>query len=49
MAIKNRIFWTAMLVLWTFATQAQVVTNAARYTQPGVDVLNYNFSLTLSD
>ena len=38
-----------MLVLWTFATQAQVVTNAARYTQPGVDVLNYNFTLTLSD
>ncbi|GAB3644007.1 M1 family metallopeptidase [Spirosoma arcticum] len=49
MTIRKKGFWTALLALWAFVTQAQVVTNAARYTQPGVDVLNYNFSLTLSD
>jgi aminopeptidase N len=40
---------TALLVLLVSVTRGQVVTNAARYTQPGVDVLNYNFSLTISD
>ena len=46
---KNNEFLTALLILLSVASQAQVVTNAARYTQPGVDVLNYDFSLTLSD
>lgn len=31
------------------AAPAQLPNRMARYTQPGVDVLNYNFSLTLSD
>ncbi len=46
--IKNQ-FWTILLVLSGVAANAQVVTNADRYTQPGVDVLNYDFSITLSD
>jgi aminopeptidase N len=41
--------WTALLILLVHLAQGQVVTNAARYTQPGVDVLNYDFSLTISD
>jgi len=45
---KNR-FWTILLVLCGIAANAQPVTNANRYTQPGVDVLNYDFALTLSD
>lgn len=49
MEIRGKRFWTAVLVLWGFLTQAQPVTNTTRYTQPGVDVLNYNFVLTLSD
>lgn len=46
---RSKGFWTAVLVLSVFLAQAQSVTNSARYTQPGVDVLNYNFVLTLSD
>ncbi|WP_080237254.1 M1 family metallopeptidase [Spirosoma rigui] len=41
--------WTALLVLLVSVVRGQAVSNAARYTQPGVDVLNYNFSLTISD
>ena len=49
MKIRNRRFLAALLVLWAFGARAQTVTNAVRYTQPGVDVLNYDFALTLSD
>ncbi len=43
-------FLLGMLALLTAATaQAQLPSNATRYTQPGVDVQNYAFSLTLSD
>ncbi len=47
-SIKNQ-FWALLLVLVGSTVQAQSVTNADRYTQPGVDVLNYDFALTLSD
>ena len=40
---------SALLIFIVSVVQAQVPSNAARYTQPGVDVLNYAFSLTLSD
>ena len=49
MKIRDRRFLAALLILWAFGVQAQTVTNAARYTQPGVDVLNYDFALILSD
>ena len=45
--IKNQLW--AILLLSGFTANAQLVTNADRYTQPGVDVLNYDFSITLSD
>ena len=39
----------ALFVLAATVVNAQVPSNVARYTQPGVDVQNYAFSLTLSD
>ncbi|RYF60631.1 MAG: M1 family peptidase, partial [Cytophagaceae bacterium] len=39
----------ALLVLFTGMAHAQLPGYAARYTQPGVDVQHYAFSLTLSD
>ncbi|MGF7215853.1 aminopeptidase N [Spirosoma lacussanchae] len=42
-------FWTALLLIPALLSHGQAVTSAARYTQPGVDVVHYNFSLTLSD
>ncbi|RYC67357.1 M1 family metallopeptidase [Spirosoma sordidisoli] len=41
--------WTALLLIPALLSHGQAVTSAARYTQPGVDVVHYNFSLTLSD
>ena len=48
MKIRNS-FFSGLFVLIAIVSQAQVPTRATRYTQPGVDVLNYAFSLTLSD
>ena len=42
-------FLLSLLVLLTASAQAQLPGYAARYTQPGVDVQNYAFSITLSD
>lgn len=42
-------FLLTMLVLLTSMAHAQLPGYAARYTQPGVDVQHYAFSLTLSD
>lgn len=48
MKYKSSFFLTVTL-FWAFVVHAQLPPNTARYTQPGVDVLNYNFALTLSD
>ncbi len=42
-------FLVGLLVFAATAVHAQLPGNAARYTQPGVDVKHYAFSLTLSD
>ena len=42
-------FLIALLVFAATLAQAQLPGNIARYTQPGVDVQNYAFALTLSD
>jgi aminopeptidase N len=48
--MKNRkTFLIGFVSLIVTAAQAQLPSNAARYTQPGVDVQHYSFSLTLSD
>ncbi len=46
--IHKRILLAQFICLATVA-YAQLPTNATRYTQPGVDVQHYAFSLTLSD
>ena len=46
---KRKEFLIGVLVWATTVAQAQLPGNLARYTQPGVDVQNYAFSLTLSD
>ncbi|MBD2754551.1 M1 family metallopeptidase [Spirosoma validum] len=46
---KNRGFLVGLLILAVTVAQAQLPGNSARYTQPGVDVQNYTFSITLSD
>lgn len=46
---KKRTVLSALLLFIISVVQAQFPSNAARYTQPGVDVLNYAFSLILSD
>ncbi|MFD2937938.1 M1 family metallopeptidase [Spirosoma flavum] len=47
---QRKEFLAGLLALLTITTaQAQLPSNATRYTQPGVDVQNYAFSLTLSD
>ena len=45
----NKKTLTTLFVLVAIVANAQVPSNVARYTQPGVDVQNYAFSLTLSD
>lgn len=40
---------SALLICLTTVAHAQLPSNATRYTQPGVDVQNYAFALTLSD
>lgn len=48
--MKNRErFLVGLLSLTVTTAQCQLPSNAARYTQPGVDVQHYSFSLTLSD
>ena len=48
--MKNKHGFLLAIVLFLASVAcAQVPTNTARYTQPGVDVLHYAFSLTLSD
>lgn len=42
-------FLIGLLGVMATVAQAQLPGNLARYTQPGVDVQNYAFSLTLSD
>lgn len=42
-------FWIGLLLILTTVAYAQPPSRAARYTQPGVDVEHYAFSLTLSD
>ena len=42
-------FLLGLLALLALTAHAQLPSNATRYTQPGVDVQNYAFSLTLSD
>ncbi|GAB4006174.1 M1 family metallopeptidase [Spirosoma migulaei] len=46
---KEKAILVTLFVLITSAVQCQQPGNLARYTQPGVDVQNYAFSLTLSD
>ena len=46
---KRKGFLVGLLVFVAVVTHAQLPGNIARYTQPGVDVQNYAFSLTLSD
>ncbi|GAB4037333.1 M1 family metallopeptidase [Spirosoma jeollabukense] len=45
----NKKILITLLALIATVANAQVPSNVARYTQPGVDVQNYAFSLTLSD
>jgi aminopeptidase N len=49
MSNQIRGFLVSLLMCLTVVTYGQLVVGSARYTQPDVDVLNYNFSLTLSD
>ena len=48
--MKNRhAFLLIIPLFWASLAHAQLPPSTARYTQPGVDVLHYNFALTLSD
>ena len=46
---KSKNILIALFISAATVVQAQFPTNATRYTQPGVDVQHYAFSLTLSD
>jgi aminopeptidase N len=46
---KKQRFLVALCIFITTVTQAQIASRAALYTQPGVDVQHYAFSLMLSD
>lgn len=46
---KEKGFLIGLVVFAVTVAQAQLPGNVARYTQPGVDVQNYAFSITLSD
>lgn len=41
--------WVIVMILTGVVAHSQTITNADRYTQPGVDVLHYDFALVLSD
>jgi aminopeptidase N len=47
--MREKSFLASLLLCLTTAAWTQSVSNLARYTQPGVDVQHYAFSLTLSD
>ncbi|GAB4025736.1 M1 family metallopeptidase [Spirosoma koreense] len=47
-SVRSKVISTLFVCLATLAS-AQIPSNTARYTQPGVDVQHYAFSITLSD